>query len=104
VLARGVEPGLTCLNGSIVINADQSFSGEFVGTAWARYPLANRCRTNENPATSGQRWPVHHAATVETCPGGMPTATCAARLVPDEHRAGAERVTVRAALRRPRHP
>jgi hypothetical protein len=66
--------------------------------------LAHRCRTNENPATRGQRWSVHHASAVETRPGGMSTATRTARLVPDEHRAGAERVTVRAALRWPRHP
>jgi hypothetical protein len=27
---------------------------------------AHRCRTDENPATGGQRRPVHHAAAVET--------------------------------------
>jgi hypothetical protein len=34
----------------------------------------------------------------------MSTATRAARLVPDEHRARLEAMTVRAALRWPRHP
>ena len=65
---------------------------------------AHRCGTDENPATGGQRRPVHHRTTFQARPGGMSTATCAARLVPDEHRARPEAVTARAALRRPRHP
>ena len=45
--------------------------------------LAHRCRTNENPATGCQRWPVHHAAAVKTRPGGMPTASTLFRFVAD---------------------
>jgi hypothetical protein len=50
-------------------------AGQIVGTAWARNPLAHRCRTNENPATGGQRRPVHQRTTFQTRPGGMSTAT-----------------------------
>ena len=42
--------------------------------------LAHLCGTDKNPATGSQRRPVHHAAAVETRPGGMSTATRAARL------------------------
>ena len=66
--------------------------------------LAHRCRTNEDPATGGQRWPVHHPAAFKTRPGGMPTATRTAWLVPDKHRARTQEMTVRATLRWPRHP
>src|SRR5262249_61126394 len=64
--------------------------------------LAHRCGTDENPATGGQWWPVHHPTAVETRPGRMSTATRTARLMPDEHRARPQAMTVRAALRRPR--
>ena len=47
--------------------------------------LAHRCRTDENPATDGQRRPIHHAAAVQARKSGVPKATGAARLVPDEH-------------------
>jgi hypothetical protein len=67
-------------------------------------PSAHRCGTDQNSATGGQRWPVHHAAAVETRPGGMSTATRAARLVPDEHGARPEAMTVRTGQRWPRHP
>jgi len=66
--------------------------------------LAHRCCTDQYSTTGGQWWPVDDAPTVEASPVGMSTPTCAAWLVPDEHRAGAEGVTVRAALRWPCHP
>ena len=66
--------------------------------------LAHRCRTDQNSATGGQWRPVHNAAAVKARPGGMSTATRTARLVPDEHRARPQPMTVRAALRWPRHP
>jgi hypothetical protein len=33
---------------------------ELTGHYPARERLAYRCRTNENPATGSQQWPVHH--------------------------------------------
>jgi hypothetical protein len=75
-----------------------------LGGGPSRWRLAHRCRTNENPATGGQRWPVHHPTAHQARPGRVPTATRAARPVPDEHRAEAEPMTARAALRRAGHP
>jgi hypothetical protein len=46
---------------------------------------AHRGRAVKNVAISANRRPIHHASAVETRPGGMSTATRAARLVPDEH-------------------
>src|ERR1700757_4802785 len=52
--------------------------------------LENRCCTNEHPATGAQRWPVHYRTAFQAGSGPVPTATRAARLVPDEHRASGE--------------
>jgi hypothetical protein len=64
--------------------------------------LAHRGRPREDTASDSQRRAVHHAATVKTRPGGVPTATGAARLMPYEHCARAQEMTVRAPLRWPR--
>jgi hypothetical protein len=64
--------------------------------------LMHRFGTDQNPANGGQRRPIHNAAAVEAPPGCVSTATGAARLMPDEHCARAQEMTVRAPLRWPR--
>jgi hypothetical protein len=44
--------------------------------------LAHRSRSDENPATGGQRRPVHRRTGVETRPGRVSTATRAVRAPP----------------------
>jgi len=49
--------------------------------------LAHRGRAGEDAAVDTQRRPVHHRTARQARPGRVSTATRAARLVDDEHRA-----------------